>query len=136
MAITYQSTPQFFVDGVDLSAWVTAGTANQTFEQLDKTTYAIDYRSFVPGLASNSATITLYLDYAAAASYATLQPLVGTQTDIKYVPAVGALSATNPAFELTGCLLATMPVLNMTLGELQSIDLEFVGGQLTIDTTP
>ncbi len=136
MAITYQSTPQFFVDGVDLSAWVTAGTANQTFEQLDKTTYAIDYRSFVPGLASNSATITLYLDYAAAASYATLQPLVGTQTDIKYVPAVGALSATNPAFELTGCLLAQMPVLNMTLGELQSIDLEFVGGQLTIDTTP
>ena len=136
MAITYQSTPQFFVDGVDLSAWVTAGTANQTFEQLDKTTYAIDYRSFVPGLASNSATITLYLDYAAAASYATLQPLVGTQTDIKYVPAVGALSATNPAFELTGCLLATMPVLNMTLGELQSIDLEFVGGQLTIDVTP
>ena len=136
MAITYQSTPQFFVDGVDLSAWVTAGTANQTFEQLDKTTYAIDYRSFVPGLASNSATITLYLDYAAAASYATLQPLVGTQTDIKYVPAVGALSATNPAFELTGCLLAAMPVLNMTLGELQSIDLEFTGGQLTIDTTP
>ena len=136
MAITYQSTPQFFVDGVDLSAWVTAGTANQTFEQLDKTTYAIDYRSFVPGLASNSATITLFLDYAAAASYATLQPLVGTQTDIKYVPAVGALSATNPAFELTGCLLAAMPVLNMTLGELQSIDLEFVGGQLTIDTTP
>ena len=136
MAITYQSTPQFFVDGVDLSAWVTAGTANQTFEQLDKTTYAIDYRSFVPGLASNSATITLYLDYAAAATYATLQPLVGTQTDIKYVPAAGALSATNPAFELTGCLLAAMPVLNMTLGELQSIDLEFVGGQLTIDTTP
>ena len=136
MAITYQSTPQFFVDGVDLSAWVTAGKANKTFEQLDKTTYAIDYRSFVPGLASNSATITLYLDYAAAASYATLQPLVGTQTDIKYVPAVGALSATNPAFELTGCLLAAMPVLNMTLGELQSIDLEFVGGQLTIDTTP
>jgi hypothetical protein len=76
------------------------------------------------------------LDYAAAASYATLQPLVGTQTDIKYVPAVGALSATNPAFELTGCLLASMPVLNMTLGELQSIDLEFVGGQLTIDVTP
>jgi hypothetical protein len=136
MAINYQSTPQFFVDGIDLSAWVTAGTANQTFEQLDKTTYAIDYRSFVPGLASNSATITLYLDYAAAATYATLQPLVGTQTDIKYVPAAGALSATNPAFELTGCLLAAMPVLNMTLGELQSIDLEFVGGQLTIDTTP
>jgi len=136
MAITYQSTPQFFVDGVDLSAWVTAGTANQTFEQLDKTTYAIDYRSFVPGLASNSATITLYLDYAAAATYATLQPLVGTQTDIKYVPAAGALSASNPAFELTGCLLASMPVLNMTLGELQSIDLEFVGGELTIDITP
>jgi hypothetical protein len=119
-----------------LSAWVTAGTANQTFEQLDKTTYAIDYRSFVPGLASNSATITLFLDYAAAATYATLQPLVGTQTDIKYVPASGALSATNPAFEISGCLLAAMPVLNMTLGELQSIDLEFVGGELTIDTTP
>jgi hypothetical protein len=100
MAITYQSTPQFFVNSVDLSAWVTAGTANQTFEQLDKTTYSIDYRSFVPGLASNSATITLFLDYASSATYATLQPLVGTQTDIKYI----------------------LPVLNMTIGELQSID--------------
>ena len=136
MAITYQSTPQFFVNDIDLSAWVTAGTCNQTFEQLDKTTYAIDYRSFVPGLASNSATITLFLDYAAAATYATLQPLVGTQTNIKYVPASGALAATNPAFEIAYCLLAAMPVLNMTLGELQSIDLEFVGGELTIDTTP
>jgi len=136
MAITYQSTPQFFVDGVDLSAWVTAGVCNKTFEQLDKTTYSIDYRSYVPGLASNSATITLFLDYAAAATYATLQPLVGTQTDIKYVPAAGALSATNPAFEITGTALLAMPVLNMTLGELQSIDLEFVGGELTIDTTP
>ena len=136
MAINYQSTPQFFVDGIDLSAWVTAGTANQAFESLDKTTYAINYRSYVPGLASNSATITLYLDYASAASYAALQPLVGTQTDIKYVPSASALSATNPAFELTGCLLASMPVLNMTLGELQSIDLEFTGGELTIDITP
>ena len=136
MAITYQSTPQFFVNDIDLSAWVTAGTCNQTFEQLDKTTYAIDYRSFVPGLASNSATITLFLDYAAAATYATLKPLVGTQTNIKYVPASGALAATNPAFEIAYCLLAAMPVLNMTLGELQSIDLEFVGGELTIDTTP
>ena len=136
MAITYQSTPQFFVNSVDLSAWVTAGTANQTFVQLDKTTYSIDYRSFVPGLASNSATITLFLDYASSATYATLQPLVGTQTDIKYIPASGTLSATNPAFEISGCLLATMPVLNMTIGELQSIDLEFVGGELTIDVTP
>jgi hypothetical protein len=136
MAITYQSTPQFFVNDVDLSAWVTAGSANQAVEPLDATTYSKNYRDYVPGLFTNSATITLFLDYAAAATYATLQPLVGTQTDIKYVPASGALSATNPAFILNGCLLPSMPVLNMTLGELQSIDLEFSGGELTIDTTP
>jgi len=33
-------------------------------------------------------------------------------------------------------LLASMPVLNMTLGELQSIDLELTGGELNIDIPP
>jgi len=136
MAINYQSTPQFFVDGIDLSAWVTAGKATPAVEPLDATTFALDYRSYVPGLKTNSATITLYLDYAASASYAALQPLIGTQTDIKYVPSSAALSATNPAFEISATLLASMDVLNMSLGELQSIDLEFSGGELTYDITP
>ena len=74
MAITYQATPTFTIDAVDLSAWVTAGAVTHTFENLDATTYAVDYRTFQPGLQSNSATITLFLDYAAAATYATLAP--------------------------------------------------------------
>jgi hypothetical protein len=128
MAITYQATPTFTIDAVDLSAWVTAGAVTHTFENLDATTYAVDYRTFQPGLQSNSATITLFLDYAAAATYATLAPLVGTQVTIVFQPASGAQTATNPGFELTDTLFSVLPVINETLGTLSQVDLEFVGG--------
>ena len=40
----------------------------------------------------------------------------------------GAASATNPQQVLTNCMLASLPVVNATLGELSTVDLEFVGG--------
>ncbi len=68
------------------------------------------------------------MDYAAAATYATLAPLVGTQVTIVFQPASGAQTATNPGFELTDTLFSVLPVINETLGTLSQVDLEFVGG--------
>ena len=70
----------------------------------------------------------MYMSYASAETYATLQPLVGTQVTVKIKPGAGAASATNPQQVLTNCLLASLPVVNATLGELSTVDLEFVGG--------
>lgn len=131
MAITYQNNPTFTIDSVDLSQWTTAGSCNRVVEALDKTTYANTSRLMVGGLNNNTASITLFMDYSAAATYATLKDLVGTAVTIVYQPAAGAQSATNPGFQLELTYLSELPVLSMTLGELQSVDLEFQGGTYT-----
>ena len=128
MTIQYQNNPTFTIDSVDLSAWTTAGSVNVVFETLDKTTYDNTSRLMTSGLGNHTATIDLFMDYSAAATYATLKDLVGTAVTIVYQPAAGAQTATNPGFQLTNTYLGELPVISMTLGELQSISLEFVGG--------
>jgi hypothetical protein len=54
------------------------------------------------GLENNTLTLTMYMSYAAAETYATLQPLVGTQVTVSVKPGAGAASATNPKQVLTG----------------------------------
>jgi hypothetical protein len=68
------------------------------------------------------------MSYASAETYATLQPLVGTQVTVSVKPVDAAASATNPQQVLTGALLASLPVVNASLGELSTVDIEFVGG--------
>ena len=128
MTIQYQNNPTFTIDSVDLSAWTTAGSVNVVFETLDKTTYDNTSRLMTSGLGNHTATIDLFMDYTAAATYATLKDLVGTAVTIVYQPASGAQTATNPGFQLVDTYLGELPVISMTLGELQSISLEFVGG--------
>ena len=128
MTIQYQNNPTFTIDGVDLSAWTTAGSVNVVYETLDKTTYDNTARQNTAGLGNHTATIDLFMDYSAAATYATLKDLVGTAVTIVYQPAAGAQTATNPGFQLVDTYLGELPVISMTLGELQSISLEFVGG--------
>jgi len=50
-------------------------------------------------------------------------------------PTSAADSATNPGFTLTQTFLAELPVINASLGELSSIDITFVGGVYSTDTT-
>jgi hypothetical protein len=75
----------------------------------------------------------LYLDYSDNATYEVLSQLVGEQTTIIATPASGANSPTNPGFTLVDTLLAEMPVLQASLGELQSIDLTFTQGTYSVD---
>jgi hypothetical protein len=46
-------------------------------------------------------------------------------------PTSAAVGATNPNFTLTNTYLETLPVINATLGELQTIDITFKGGTYT-----
>lgn len=132
----YLSNPQVTVNTVDLTGFATAATVLQRFEPLDNTTFGQTDRTYVKGLGSHETTITLLLTYAVSETYATLSTLVGTTTTVVVKPTSGADSATNPGFTLTGALLAEMPVLQATLGELQSIDITFQGGVYSADVTP
>jgi hypothetical protein len=132
---TYLSNPVVTIGTTDLTDMCSAATLTNLVESLEDTAFGTGSRSYTAGLANNEVTLTFYASYAAAETYATLQPLVGTKSNVTLQPTTGAESATNPKFVLTGAYLESLPVINASLGELSTFDVTFTGGVLTIDTT-
>lgn len=132
---TYLSNPKVTVNSVDLSDQCTAATFTHRFDQLESTAFGDTDRKYVKGLGNHEVTLSLYMSYESSETYATLSSLVGTTTTVRVQPAGGVDSATNPAFILTGAFLAELPVINATMGELSTVDVTFVGGTYTVDTT-
>lgn len=128
---TVLTNPIVTVNTVDLSNQCTSATINHTVEALEATAFGDTARKFVGGLQNNEVTLTMYMSYASAETYATLNGLVGTTTTITIKPATGSNSATNPLITVTGCYLETLPVINGSMGELSVVDVTFTGGALT-----
>lgn len=130
---SYLANPVISIGGVNLTGFCTAATVTERYDVLENTVFGMVDRKSQKGLGNHEATVTLYLDYSDNATYEVLSQLVGEQTTIIATPASGANSPTNPGFTLTDTLLAEMPVLNASLGELQSIDLTFTQGTYSVD---
>jgi hypothetical protein len=131
---TYLSNPGVLINNVNLTDMCTSATVTNTIEALEATAFGSTSRSFVGGLSSQEITLDLYMSYAATETYATLANLVGTTTTVKVASTDAALttaSATAPRFELVGCYLEALPVINATMGELSTISITFTGGVLT-----
>jgi hypothetical protein len=139
-ASTYLSNPTVKVGAaigsiVDITDQVSAATLTVTAEALEDTAFGQTSRTMTAGLFSNSLTLTVYASYAASESYAVLSPLLGTKCTIKVNPTSAADSATNPGFILTDTYLSSIPVVNASLGELSTYEIEFQGGVYSVDTT-
>jgi hypothetical protein len=132
---TYLSNPVVTVNSVDLTNQCTSATLTHRFDQLEATAFGDTDRKYVKGLGNHEVTISMLMSYAATETYATLSALVGTTTTVRVQPTSGADSATNPGFILTGAFLAELPVINATMGELSTVDVTFVGGVYSVDTT-
>jgi hypothetical protein len=139
MTTTYLSNPDVIIGAVNLRNQCTSAVLNRTVEALESTAFGDLARFMSPGLQNNELTLTLYMDYSASSTYATLQSLVGTQLNVTVSPTVpatpGTYSATNPGFILTGTYLETLPVINATMGELSTIDITFTGGTYSVDVS-
>ncbi len=138
---TYLSNPKVEIGAssgsvVDITDQVTSCVVNFNVEALEDTAFGSTARTNTAGLQSNSATLTVYASFASSESYATLSALVGTKCFIRVTPVDAVVSATNPAFELTNTYLGALPVVNATLGELSTYDVEFIGGTYVADVTP
>jgi len=130
---SFLANPVITIGGVNLTGFCTAATVTERYDVLENTVFGMVDRKSQKGLGNHEATVTLYLDYSDNATYEVLSQLVGEQTTIIATPASGANTATNPGFTLTDTLLAEMPVLQASLGELQSIDLTFTQGTYSVD---
>lgn len=128
---TYLSSPTVTVNSVALTGWCTAATLERTNTAQDTTVFGNTARLYSATIEDNQLTLTLFMGYAAAEVYATLATLVGTATTVIVKPTSAAVGATNPNFTLTNTYLETLPVINATLGELQTIDITFKGGTYT-----
>jgi len=132
---TYLSNPVVTVNSIDLTDQCTAATFTHRFDQLESTAFGDTDRKYVKGLGNHEITLSLYMSYASSETYATLSTLVGTTTTVRVQPAAPPDSATNPGFILTGAFLAELPVINASMGELSTIDVTFVGGAYSVDTS-
>ena len=137
---TYLSNPTVKVGAaigtiVDITDQVSAATLTVTAEALEDTAFGSTSRTMTAGLYSNSLTLTVFASYAASESYAVLAPLLGTKCTIKVNPTSSGDSATNPGFILTDTYLASIPVINASLGELSTYEIEFQGGTYSVDVT-
>jgi hypothetical protein len=132
---TILSQPKVTIGGTDLSGWCTSAVLTKTVTALNDTVFGNTSNTFTAGLEDNELTVTLFLSYAASATYATLSTLVGTKLVVIVKPTTAADSSTNPGFTLTDTYLESLPVISASLGELQSIDLTFMGGVYSADVT-
>jgi len=134
---TYLSNPASVkVGSVELGDQCTAAVMTVAYDTLEETTFGSLARTYVKGLETNTCTLTLFNSYATSETYATLLALVGTQVTVEIKPLNAAISATNPVLTLTSTFMPNLPVANMALGELSTIDIEFTGGTFSQDVTP
>lgn len=124
---TYLSNPVVTVNAVALTGFATAATLTRTITAADVTAFGETARSYGATLEDSELTVSLYLTYGASEVFATLKSLVGTRTTVSVSPS-STLSALSPKMVLTGSYLEALPVLNASLGEIQSIDITFKGG--------
>ena len=139
-ASTYLSNPKVMCGTaigsiVDITDDVVSATLTVTAEALEDTSFGQTSRTMTAGLFSNSLTLTVFASYASSQTYAILSPLLGTKCTVKVNPTSAADGATNPGFILTDTYLASIPVINASLGELSQWDIEFQGGVYSVDTT-
>ena len=133
---TILSNPEVKFGAVDLTGWCTSAVLTKTVTALNDTVFGNTSNTFTAGLEDNELTVTLFLSYAASATYATLAPLVGTKFDVIVKPTSAVDGPTNPAFKLTNTYLESLPVISASLGELQSVDITCMGGVYSVDITP
>lgn len=127
----YLSNPVLKVNAVALTGFCTAASLTQTNTAQDTTVFGLTARVYNSTLQDNEVTASLFMTYGTAEVYATLKALVGTQTTV-----VLQESSTTGAkvWTVSNTYLETLPIMNATLGEIQSIDISFKGGTI-VETT-
>ena len=142
VATTYLASPTFGIGvnlaGIkDLSDQCKSVVITKARESLDASSFGSTARNYVGGLTNASITLTLLMDYTASSTYSLLNSLVGASATYVAVKATsGAISTTNPEFQLTNGYLESMDLVNASLGTLQQIEVTFTGGTLVKDVTP
>ena len=98
MAIFLNNGVSVTLNSVDLSAYVTAVTINQTFDELEVTAMGDSSHKFAKGLEASTITLDFLNDNAASTVIPTLRAAYGTTVTCVIKQTSSAVSATNPSY--------------------------------------
>ena len=135
MAVKVITNASITINSIDLSSKSNSVTLNYEVDSVEVTAFGDGGHKFTGGLQNNSIEVALMQDFAAAATEATIYPLVGTTTTVVIKHETGAASATNPSYTITGAYLAAHTPVAGGIGELMMTTLSFTGGTLVKATS-
>ena len=124
MAIFLNNTASVTFNSVDLSAYVTAVTINQSFDELEVTAMGDTAHKFAKGLEASTITLDFLNDNAAATVIPTLRAAYGTTVPLVVKQSSGAASATNPSYSTT-VLVNNLQNVNGAVGDISSQSITF-----------
>ena len=124
MAIFLNNTASVTFNSVDLSAYVTAVTINQSFDELEVTAMGDTAHKFAKGLEASTITLDFLNDNAAATVIPTLRAAYGTTVTLVIKQSSAAVSATNPSYTAS-VLVNNLQNVNGAVGDISSQSITF-----------
>jgi len=124
MAIFLNNTASVTFNSVDLSAYVTSVTINQSFDELEVTAMGDTAHKFAKGLEASTITLDFLNDNAAATVIPTLRAAYGTTVTVVIKQSSGAVSATNPSYTAS-VLVNNLQNVNGAVGDISSQSITF-----------
>lgn len=141
MAVGYVNPGLVSVNSVDLTDHAYSCNIEFAKDELDASTFQSPFKVTIAGVPDASITVGFYQDFAAGEVDATIYPLVtGTSTfPVAVKAASGAISSTNPEFQLAAALCFNYNPIQGSFGEMSSTEPVFKNAGTTglvRDTTP
>ena len=124
MAIFLNNGVSVTLNSVDLSAYVTAVTINQTFDELEVTAMGDSSHKFAKGLEASTITLDFLNDNAAATVIPTLRAAYGTTVTVVIKQSTAAVSATNPSYTAS-VLVNNLQNVNGSVADISSQSITF-----------
>ncbi len=124
------------INSVDLSDHVQSATIQADVTEVDVTAMGDSWDQSLAGRKKASGSITFYQDFAAGEVDATIWPLIGSTTNIEIRATSDAVSATNPDYDVTGCVITSYGSINAgTFGDSAMVTVNWSGGTLAPATS-
>ncbi len=134
---TYLSQPHSVTfAGTDITDQVSSITFTLGVEPLTSTSFGDTGQRMVAGLQTVEGTITMYAAYGATEPEGLIAGEIGQgDTAIVITKGAGALSATNPEWQISNTMIANNAN-TYEVGQLQVYEVSFEGGTWVRDITP
>ena len=124
MAIFLNNGVSCTFNSVDLSAYLTAVTINQAFDELEVTAMGDTSHKFAKGLEASTITLDFLNDNAASTVIPTLRAAYGTTVTVVVKQSSAAVSATNPSYTAS-VLVNNLQNINGAVGDISSQSITF-----------